>query len=319
MARMRTMKPETFTSETLANVSVHARWTFGGLWCYCDDEGRGRANAGLIKAAVWPLDEDIATKHVEHFLDELEDERLICRYEVDGKAYLHVVNFGEHQHPNRPVESKLPACSRRTHGGLSERAVSPHPEGSGGANTGGRENAEVSGMPETGQTARTSDKPAGQMALTEDAVRTHGGLKRKSFSIPPTPVVTTGVGEGEGIGEQQASPAAANGSRHDAPLTITQRSKRITDAFVAARPLSKWPAINGIVIRAIKTECYADDEIQAALLRLVEENTPVTIETLRVELEGLPPRTTSAIGRRDQAEQEQFARQMARAADRENS
>ena len=84
---------------------------------------------GLVKAAVWPLDEDISVKHVEQFLDELEAARLLCRYEVDGKGYLHVVNFGEHQHPNRPVDSKLPACSRRTHGGLSERAVSPHPGG----------------------------------------------------------------------------------------------------------------------------------------------------------------------------------------------
>ena len=133
MARIRSIKPEAFTSETLAACSVPSRWTFAGLWCYVDDDGRGRANAGLVKAAVWPLDEDVAAKDISGHLDELECARLICRYEVDGKSYLHVVNFSEHQHPNRPVASKLPACSRRTHGGLTEGAVSPHSRPSGTA------------------------------------------------------------------------------------------------------------------------------------------------------------------------------------------
>jgi len=197
VARIRSIKPEAFTSETLAGQSVHARWTFAGLWTYVDDDGRGRANAGLIKAAVWPLDDDVTPKHVDAILDELEDAYLICRYEVDGKGYLHVVNFDEHQHPNRPVPSKLPACTRRTHGGLTASSVSPHPKGPAGSAAAGSAPSEVKSPPEAAQTA----KVAGQQALSEDAVRTHGVGTTKSSSTPPTPLRNElGEVDGDGVG-----------------------------------------------------------------------------------------------------------------------
>lgn len=71
------------------------------------------------------------------------------------------------------------------------------------------------------------------------------------------------------------------------PLTITQRSKRITDAYAAAEPLCKWPAVNAVVIRAIKVEKWTDSEIQDAVLRLAEANRSVTVDALRHELK--PP------------------------------
>ena len=83
---------------------------------------------------------------------------------------------------------------------------------------------------------------------------------------------------------QQPSVAAADEPR----LTITQRSKRITDAYALAEPMCKWPAVNTVVIRAIKTEKWTDDEIQAAVLRMAAENRSVTIDALRTELNGLP-------------------------------
>ena len=54
--------------------------------------------------------------------------------------------------------------------------------------------------------------------------------------------------------------------------------------------MCKWPAINGIVVLAIKSGKYADDEIRAALLRMAGSGQTVTVESLRVEIEGLPPR-----------------------------
>lgn len=285
MARIRSVKPETFTSETLARCTVHARWTFSGLWCYVDDDGRGKSNTGLVKAAVWPLDDEVTLKDVGQYLDELEAERLICRYEVDGKSYLHVVNFGEHQHPNRPVASKLPACSRRTHGGLSEPTLHPHSGGPADGPAPLPASAEVS----KGAEGHRGAKTAGQGTLTEDSVSPHGGSIPKSASTPPTPkVVDTGDGVGEGSGSQQAAPAAANGS--GAHLTPTQRSKAITDAYHEAQPMCKWPAINGVVMHAIKSKKYADAEILAALLRMAGDGQTVSVESLRVEIEGFAPR-----------------------------
>jgi hypothetical protein len=284
--RIRSVKPETFTSETLARCTVRARWTFAGLWCYVDDEGRGKSNNGLVKAAVWPLDDDVTLKDVGQFLDELEGEHLICRYEVDGRGYLHVVNFGEHQHPNRPVDSKLPACSRRTHGGLSEHSGKAHSEAPGAHSDANSGAAQVTSPPR----ASAEGKSAGQMALTEDTVSTHGVRKAKSSTIPPTPkVVDTGDGVGEGSGNQQASPAAGNGS--GSHLTPTQRSKAITDAYHAVQPMCKWPAVNGVVMHAIKAGKYSDDQIRAALLRMAPTSQSVTVDSLRIEIEGFTPRS----------------------------
>ena len=59
MARIRSIKPETFTSEDVNSLTLPARWTFAGLWCYVDDEGRGRADPRLVKASVWPIDDAV--------------------------------------------------------------------------------------------------------------------------------------------------------------------------------------------------------------------------------------------------------------------
>lgn len=106
----------------------------------------------------------------------------------------------------------------------------------------------------------------------------------------------------------------------DEGLTITQRAKRMTDAYAELVPLCKWPAINGIAIRAIKTEKYTDDVIGDALLRLAADGRSVTTEELRIEIEGLPaPRQrASQNGRgRQESDEERFTRQMERARARE--
>lgn len=106
MARIRTIKPAAFSSESLAAVSVEARWTFAGLWTFVDDDGRGKATLGLIKAHVWPLD-DVSLDDVDSMLRELEREDMIHRYEVDGRSYLQVVNWA-HQKISHPTPSVIP-------------------------------------------------------------------------------------------------------------------------------------------------------------------------------------------------------------------
>jgi hypothetical protein len=133
MARMRTIKPEACTSESLAELPRAIRWTFACLWTHCDDEGRAVRNARLIKAAVYPLDDEMTPDAVAFDLAELERIGAVCFYEVDGREYLHIPSWSEHQHPNRPVPSKLPACPKTDHTSTphtqrSESAVSPQPQ-----------------------------------------------------------------------------------------------------------------------------------------------------------------------------------------------
>jgi hypothetical protein len=88
----------------------------------------------------------------------------------------------------------------------------------------------------------------------------------------------------------------------DAPLTISQRSKAITDAYAAVEPLCKWPAVNGIVAKAIKVEKWSDTEIRDAVLRLAADGRSVTVDVLRTELNGLPPMKSRATSGRQLTE-----------------
>lgn len=108
MARIRTIKPDFFTSLTIADLSLTARLTFIGLWTHVDDAGRCVDDPRLIKAAVWPLD-DLTASDVELDLKALSESSLITRYTLNRKRYIAVTGWDEHQRINRPTPSKLPA------------------------------------------------------------------------------------------------------------------------------------------------------------------------------------------------------------------
>ena len=110
MARIRSIKPQAFTSESMAALSIPARWSFAGLWTYCDDDGRGKADPRLLKGQVWPLDDAVTPAVVAGHLDEMAREDMVCRYEVEGRQFLHVVNWRAHQAIQKRTPSKLPPC-----------------------------------------------------------------------------------------------------------------------------------------------------------------------------------------------------------------
>jgi len=96
-------------------------------------------------------------------------------------------------------------------------------------------------------------------------------------------VVPSGTTEDRDIEQAPTVPAGETQT-----LTETQRSKRLTDAYAEAVPMCKWPAVNGVVLSAIRSGKFADEEIRSALLRLAAENRSVTIDSLRTELVGFP-------------------------------
>jgi hypothetical protein len=107
MARIRTIKPEWFVSPTLARVSVEAERTFAGLLTHCDDDGRAIDAPKRITGALW-VERDRTWQEVDRDLSDLAEVGLIRRYEVDGKRYLMIVNWREHQRINRPTPSRIP-------------------------------------------------------------------------------------------------------------------------------------------------------------------------------------------------------------------
>lgn len=123
MARIRTIKPDAFLSESLCSIPRETRWTFAGLWTYADDDGRARDDVRLIKAALYPLDDSVSLADMEDDVALLTEIGGVCRYLVDGRRYLHMPKWHEHQKINRPTKSKLPPCPEHE-GGTSGRVIS---------------------------------------------------------------------------------------------------------------------------------------------------------------------------------------------------
>lgn len=120
MARIRSVKPEMRRSRTVCAWPYVVRWTFVGLPGYCDDEGRGEDDVRLLKAELYPLDDDVTPSKLEKHLQQIAATGPLCRYEVDGKRYLHLTSFGEHQRVNRPTPSRIPPCP------FHERSLNGH-------------------------------------------------------------------------------------------------------------------------------------------------------------------------------------------------
>lgn len=107
--RARIIKPEFFTSRSLAKCSRDARLMFQGLWVNCDAVGRGKADPRIVKGAVFPLDDDLTLDQVESLLAELADTNHIVIYTHDDEPLYEVVNFAKHQAKSyRTGEAKHP-------------------------------------------------------------------------------------------------------------------------------------------------------------------------------------------------------------------
>jgi 5-methylcytosine-specific restriction endonuclease McrA len=104
MSRIRTIKPEFWTDETMVQLPYEARLLFVGLWNFCDDEGLLSYEPERIRMQVLPGD-DI---QISELLDLLvASERLEVLKLKDGSEALKIPHFLEHQKISHPTPSKL--------------------------------------------------------------------------------------------------------------------------------------------------------------------------------------------------------------------
>lgn len=160
MARIRTIKPSFFESEDVAVLPLRARLLWIGLWTHCDDAGRTKDNARLVKARVWPLDPDVGLKDIEEDLEVLAEKGRIVRYEVDGQRYLQVTNWREHQKIQKPSPSKIPPPdSGSGTGGLPDDSGSAIPRKGREGERKGRDARETPPSPRCPQHVDNSNPP----------------------------------------------------------------------------------------------------------------------------------------------------------------
>jgi hypothetical protein len=61
----------------------------------------------MLASLLYPYDND-APGLIDEWLHELELEKCIRRYVIDGATYLEIVNWKKHQKIDRPSKSRLP-------------------------------------------------------------------------------------------------------------------------------------------------------------------------------------------------------------------
>ncbi|MFJ3908978.1 hypothetical protein [Streptomyces vinaceus] len=182
MARIRTIKPEAFASESLAAVSLTAERTFFGLLTQADDHGRFRDQPAVLAGLLWSLRPDHGPVGVEDDLAQLATQDLVCRYAgADGKRYLHILTWHLHQKINRPSGIRHPACTQHDGEGTAPSA------GPGSSHGAGREPSVPShrGLTEgPGNTHEGSmnHKTPARSAFAESSVTTHGDLSEPAVT-----------------------------------------------------------------------------------------------------------------------------------------
>lgn len=102
MARIRTIKPEFFTSEDIVGLTPFGRLLYIALWCEADREGRLVWKPKTFKMRYFPAD----ACDIDAMCAEVIDAGLVVLY---GDGYAHIPSFLAHQHINpRESVSQLP-------------------------------------------------------------------------------------------------------------------------------------------------------------------------------------------------------------------
>lgn len=102
MARIRTIKPEFFTSEDIVGLSPLARLLYIALWCEADKEGRLVWKPTTFKLRYLPGD----SCDIQQLCNEIVEAGMVTLY---GEGYAYIPSFKAHQHINpRESDSQLP-------------------------------------------------------------------------------------------------------------------------------------------------------------------------------------------------------------------
>ena len=104
----RILKESVCTSDTIDGLSWFEEVLFYRLIVNCDDFGRFDGRVAVIKNRLFPLKENLTLKTVSEAINRLASAGLVALYEFEGKPYLHLPTWNEHQNV-RAKRSKYPA------------------------------------------------------------------------------------------------------------------------------------------------------------------------------------------------------------------
>ena len=108
--RIRSIKPEFWRSQDVADLPRDIRLLWIGLWSYVDDNGVGIDDHRAIAADLFAFEDDPndSRAFVREGLATLSRALRVTRYTVSGVSYIHVTNWEKHQRIDRPNKSRYP-------------------------------------------------------------------------------------------------------------------------------------------------------------------------------------------------------------------
>jgi len=324
VARIRSDKPESYQSETLAEISLAAERTFRGMATIADDRGRLADKPAQINGELWSMRserEPHTREDLEAELQEMLKADLICRYTgCDGKRYVHLVKWDTHQKIDRPSKSRLPRCPFHQvtpdYCGLHEgECILP----------------EIS--PTSPEPSRESREPSRDLQPPQnghaETVTPSGHLDQgeliavDSRHAPPDGQRPSEQGtrkssrdSREGSMQDRGSRTVDRGSRtvkNAAPPnqeTPGQRANRLARVYTDQVKISNFPAIAKIVRKAVDAD-LTDEVIVTGLEKVIADGVSLTTESLRKAIYGQPK------GIRQQETDDLFNRAAQRIAARE--
>jgi hypothetical protein len=108
MARIRTISPDFWTSESIADCTPMARLLLIGLSTFADDFGVLPLRPRTIRLQVFPADE-IGGDTVRAMIDELAAQGLVRIYNAEGQDYVAIVGWDRMQRVGKRARRRYPA------------------------------------------------------------------------------------------------------------------------------------------------------------------------------------------------------------------
>lgn len=268
MARIRTIKPETWTDGDVMDLSKDARLLWIGSWNFAMcDFGHVADDPRRLKMQVSPADDVMLVKvdgqwSIEPYdpfvlVDEIVASGRMARIVVDGRSYLHIVRFADHQKTEKRWSPRCPACKAlgehdappETTPNLSETPAPSARERKGGEGKGTA--AAAASRPSSRRpTSRASSLPP-TLAILQQRLQAHTALQHLRFDTLDPEQAAAIAALIELHGDDRLADVALRTLRHPAPTLVS--------AFI-----STWSSLPppGATVAAVKPGLCPDHHQQ---------------------------------------------------------
>jgi len=108
MARIRTIKPEFWSSPDTARATPLARLLYIAMWTWADDYGVGTANLKELAAFAFPNDDNIGTSEIQSLCKEVAGSFGTAFYTHHGRPYYCIPAWDAHQKTERRAKGRNP-------------------------------------------------------------------------------------------------------------------------------------------------------------------------------------------------------------------